>query len=349
VTLRALEPRDLLSTFELPDELIATGPPEARSLARDEVKLLVAAGGRLSDHTFADLAHILEPGDLLVVNNSQTLPAAVVVDERRIVHFSTSLPGGLRVVEMRYRDRGGTKPALDLEPGVVGLPGGARLELLAPYPVDTATRRLWVAHVESRIPLEDYLRSNGRAISYSNSNETWPLEAYQTVFARIPGSAEMPSAARPFSARLVTSLVAKGVGVAPITLHTGVSSLEIGEDPYAEWFEVPAATSELIMATRVRGDRVVAVGTTVVRALASVTDDTGGVRPGAGWTDLVVGPDSRLPMIDGLITGWHEPRSSHLDILRAFTRPDMLDECYSHALAKGYLWHEFGDSHLILR
>jgi S-adenosylmethionine:tRNA ribosyltransferase-isomerase len=158
----------------------------------------------------------------------------------------------------------------------------------------------------------------------------------------------MPSAGRPFTPEVVADLVRHGIGTAPITLHTGVSSLEGHEAPYPERYRVPRATAALVNAMREGGGRVVAVGTTVVRALATVTDDRGLVHPGAGWTEVVVTPDGPRPPVDGLLTGWHEPEASHLLMLEAVAGRGPVVRAYEAANRLGYLWHEFGDSHLLL-
>jgi S-adenosylmethionine:tRNA ribosyltransferase-isomerase len=193
-----------------------------------------------------------------------------------------------------------------------------------------------------------YLRTYGKPIRYSYVDQDWPLEAYQTVFAWHPGSAEMPSAGRPFSGRVLDALVRRGVAVESITLHTGVASAEAHEPPYEEWFEVSARTANAIAAARARGGRVVAVGTTVLRALESALDPAGRVRPTSRWTDLVITPDRPIRSASSLLTGFHEPQASHLQILEAVAGPDRLRQAYAAALEHRYLWHEFGDSHLIL-
>jgi S-adenosylmethionine:tRNA ribosyltransferase-isomerase len=194
-----------------------------------------------------------------------------------------------------------------------------------------------------------WLADHGRPIRYGEPAEPWPIDAYQTVFAAEPGSAEMPSAARGFTAALVTALVSAGVVIAPLVLHCGLSSPEAGEAPQPERYRVPAATAALVNAARSTGRRVVAVGTTAVRALETVADDDGAVHPGAGWTELVVTPERGVRAFDGLITGWHEPEASHLQLLEAVAGPELLRRSYEQALEHDYLWHEFGDSHLILR
>ena len=229
---------------------------------------------RLQHARFLDLPSQLAPGDLLVVNTSATLPAALPArragGEALDLHLSTPLPGAdpdstpLRyIVELR-RDR---RPLRDVAAGErLVLPRGASAELVSPY---LGARRLWVAELRLPRGLSAYLGEHGRPISYGYLRSERPLSDYQTIFATEPGSAEMPSAGRPFTPRVLAALIARGVAIAPITLHTGVSSLERGERPYPEWFRVPAATARLVNATRSFGGRVIAVGTTVVRALES--------------------------------------------------------------------------------
>jgi len=339
--------------FDLPRALEAREPAEVRGLARDGVRLMVArrSHGSLAHARFSDLPQFLDPGDLLVINTSATLPAAVPA--RRAdgtaleLHFATEaphLPGGdWWVVELRSAD--GSSPFRGADAGErLELPG-ADVELAAPYATGA---RLWLARLIAGEPLHDYLARHGHPIRYGYVPDEWPLDAYQTAYALEPGSAEMPSAGRPFTPELVTRLVAGGVYIAPVTLHTGVSSPERREAPYPERYEVPEATARLVGAVRSWGGRVVAVGTTAVRALESVAAPDGTVRPGAGWTELVVTPEAGLRVVDGLLTGWHEPQASHLQLLEAVAGPELLALSYDAALEHGYLWHEFGDSHLIL-
>jgi S-adenosylmethionine:tRNA ribosyltransferase-isomerase len=341
--------------FDLPAYLEATEPPEQRGIGRDEVRLMVARRSLQDvEHArFRDLPELLEPGDLVVVNVSATVPAAVPATlpdgAPAQLHFATAAPdlelhGSWWIVELRSED--GTRPYAGARAGErVTLPKDTEVELVAPYAGGT---RLWLARVHGAGPLREYLAEHGHPIRYGYVSREWPLDAYQTVFATEPGSAEMPSAGRPFTAELVTKVVAKGVNVAPITLHTGVSSLERGEAPYPERYAVPDATARLVNATRWWGGRVIAVGTTVVRALETVADVDGSVSAGEGWTRLVVTAERGIHAIDGLITGWHEPEASHLRLLEAAAGPELLERSYAAALGDGYLWHEFGDSHLIL-
>src|ERR1700722_862197 len=333
-----------LSDFVLPAELEAHDPPEARGLARDAVRLLVSrrASGEVSHRTFTGLPGLLLPGDLLVVNTSGTLPAQVRAGGGLAVHFSTARPDGSWLVELRQIKDKISLPNGHGHPGqLIPLPAGAWLTLL-----DRATARLWRARLS--VAVVPYLLRHGLPIRYSYVRRDWPLSCYQTVFAAQPGSAEMPSASRPFTPEIVTALATRGVLIAPLTLHCGVSSLEAGEDPYPELYDVPPATARLVNHVRSAGGRVIAAGTTVVRALETAARADGRVAPAAGWTSHVVTPETGVRAVDGLLTGLHEPRSSHLRMLAAFAGQELLSRCYASAIGAGYLWHEFGDVHLLL-
>jgi S-adenosylmethionine:tRNA ribosyltransferase-isomerase len=326
-------------------------PPEASALRRDDVRLLVSPGPATPiDASFHELGAFLTAGDLLVVNTSATIPAALdgllPTGEPIVVHLSGALPGDVWLVEPRAARDGTTAPLRLTHPIDIPLLAGGTIHLLTPF---ADSQRLWLARPELTQPVVEYAVAHGRPIRYRHVPAEWPLRDYQTVFAREPGSAEMPSASRPFTTDVVTDLVTRGVLITPLLLHTGVSSLEGGERPYPERYRVPASTAATINATRARGGRVIAAGTTVVRALATVTDERGVAHPGEGWTDVVVTPDQPVSAADGLLTGWHEPESSHLMMLEAFAPHTVLAEAYRAALERGYLWHEFGDSHLILR
>jgi S-adenosylmethionine:tRNA ribosyltransferase-isomerase len=337
----------------LPTDLSATAPPEHRGVRRDGVRLLVAEGDRITHARFCDLPRFLAPGDLLVVNTSATLPAAVdgTRSEGSVVplHFSTELDDGTWIVEVRSPD--GDGPARDAHRGeVIELPDCVPLTLLGahPDPRQMTGSRLWRAQLRLEAPVRSYLLRHGRPIAYGYLHGQWPLGDYQTVFAREAGSAEMPSAGRPFTQSLVTELVARGVLLAPVVLHAGVSSLELGEPPQAERYDVPASTARLVRNTQAAGARVIAVGTTVTRALESAVARDGSVQPSSGWTDLVLGPGRPAYVVDGLVTGWHDPQASHLLLLEAVAGAELVQRAYDAALAGRYLWHEFGDSALLL-
>ena len=336
----------VLADFALPPALEAAEPPEARGVPRDGVRMLVSRRrtGEITHHAFTDLPGLLLPGDLLVVNTSGTLPAAVSTGNGLRVHFSTPLPDGSWLAELREVTGHATRPYAGGSPGQeFRLPGGAWLSLR-----QRVTGRLWRVRLSTAVV--PYLLRHGRYIHYSYVERDWPAQAYQTVFAATPGSAEMPSASRPFTPEMVTRLVVRGVTIAPVTLHTGVSSLEGDEEPYPEPYDVPPATARLVNATRQAGGRVIALGTTVVRALESAALNGPGAELAAasGWTHHVVTPDTGVRVVNGLFTGLHEPRSSHLHMLNAFAGEPLLRRCYAAALDHSYLWHEFGDVHLLL-
>lgn len=331
--------------FVLPEALEATEPPPVR----DGVRLLVAAAGSVQHARFSQLGEFLQPGDLIVVNTSATLAAAV--DGNRagagvVVHFSAELDDGSWVVEVRPAGVS-TGPVTGLRPGeVITLDAGAALIMDRPQPAGQA--RLWLARPRVDGGVSAFLARHGRPIRYAYVPRPWPLPDYQTVFAREPGSAEMPSAGRPFTAPVVTDLITRGVALAPVVLHTGVSSQEPGEPPQPERFRVPAATARLVNSTRRAGGRVIAVGTTATRALESAAAPDGAVAARDGWADLVLGPSRPARVVTGLVTGWHAPGASHLALLTAVAGPALVGRAYAEALRLGYRWHEFGDSCLLL-
>jgi S-adenosylmethionine:tRNA ribosyltransferase-isomerase len=337
--------------FTLPPDLEAAEPPEARGVARDAVRLMVArAGAPLVHARFHDLPAQLRRGDLLVVNESATLPAALparAADGTALtLHLSTPEPppaaGARWVVELR---RDGRRHRAARAGDVLALPAGGRARLHAPF---LSADRLWIAALELPAPLHDYLAAHGRPIRYAHQPRPRPLADHQTVFARVPGSAEMPSAGRPFTPRTLDALAARGVGIAPVLLHTGVSSQERGERPYPERFAVGTATAARVNATRRAGRRVIAVGTTVTRALETAAAPDGTVTATAGWTSLTITPARGVRAVDGLITGWHEPDASHLELLEAVAGRALVARSYAAAVALRYRWHEFGDAHLLL-
>ena len=328
--------------FELPSELEAHEPPEARGLARDQARLLVShlEDDRVEHRAFTDLPEVLRPGDLLVANDSATLPAALTAwraDGAEIrVHVSTHLSGDLWVVEPRQ--------ITPFAGEVLRLPDGAAAELLAPYP---ESQRLWLARFSQ--DAFGLMARYGRPIAYPYVRGQWPIEMYQTVYAGPPGSAEMPSAGRAFSPDVLERLAHRGIHFVTLTLHTGVASLEGHEKPYPEEYWVPELTASAVRAARVDGRRVNAVGTTVVRALESAYETgRGSVVACHGWTSLVITPQRGVSVVDSLLTGFHEPRASHLSMLEAIAGRRHLEKAYAAALDGRYLWHEFGDLHLIL-
>jgi S-adenosylmethionine:tRNA ribosyltransferase-isomerase len=346
--------------FHLPPELEASEPPEARGLTRDEVRLMVSypADNRVAHTQFRNLPDYLETGDVLVINTSGTMNAAVEATRSDgtllELHLSTHLPADLWIVEVRQPEGTATKPFYQARPGeTLSMPDGASATFLAPYLTQHRTPphspvRLWVATLHTPNSLEDYLAQYGFPIRYSYVKQAWPIDYYQTVYVTERGSAEMPSAGRAFTPELITRLVAQGVHVAPLILHTGVASMEDHEPPYEEFYRVPSETARLINTARLEGKRIVAVGTTVVRALETVTGTNGVTHPGEGWTRLVITPERGLRAINAMLTGLHESKATHLAMLQALAGAEHLHMTYTEALKQGYLWHEFGDLHLIL-
>lgn len=351
--MRILEERSSLH-FDPGAESVAVGPAESRGLSREDVRLLVAGPGDLTHARFRDLPDHLRAGDMVVVNDSATVPGEVDADGAArgpvVLHLATPLEDGTWVTEVRTPGDA-ARAVLDAAPGERFQAGAIGVTLVEPYPragssPTAAGNRLWRARVDG--PVEAHLRAHGRPISYGYLPRRYPLTAYQTIFATRPGSAEMPSAGRPFTHGLVTRLVSKGVAVAPVTLHTGVSSQEAGEAPQPERFAVPDSTARLVNAVRAGGGRVVAVGTTVTRALESAVSDDGVVVARSGWTDRVVTPADPPRVVTGLVTGWHDPQASHLLLVEAVAGAELAQRAYEAAVAEEYLWHEFGDSALLL-
>jgi S-adenosylmethionine:tRNA ribosyltransferase-isomerase len=355
---QAVAPQTIKLDFHVPPHLEAAEPPEMRGLARDEVRLLVSyrSDDRLTHARFHDLPSFLDPGDVVVINTSGTLPAALAAtrsDGQTLeLHLSTHLAADRWTVELRRLVGKKSLPFYDAAAGeVIQLPGGAVAKLRTPYSGRFSQRgssnRLWIADLDLPIPCAGYLATFGFPIRYSYASGAWPLQYYQSVFVTEQGSAEMPSAGRPFTPELITRLVANGVQIAPLLLHTGVSSLEEHETPYEEYYSVPETTAAAVNAAKAAGRRVVAIGTTVVRALETVADTAGKLHSGQGWTELIVTPKRGMRVVDSLLTGFHEPRASHLLMLEALAGRERLSLVYQAALQEQYLWHEFGDIHLI--
>lgn len=347
--------------FQLPPELEASEPPEARGLRRDEVRLMVSnySTDKVQHTRFDQLTEYLSKGDVLVVNTSRTRNSALLAsrgDSTVIeLHVSTHLDDNQWTVEARsISEAGKTKHLEDARAGeVFSLHGGATAVLQAPYISDCddnsmPSETLWLAKIDFPEEVDDYLARYGFPIRYNYVKERWSLDYYQTVYATEAGSAEMPSAGRPFTPVLLKRLSEKGVKIAPLILHTGVSNLETHEPPYKEFYRVPAGTADVVNTAREADHRIVAVGTTAIRALETVTNGDGKTHAGEGWTCLVITPQRGLRAVDALLTGMHEPEASHLAILESLAGLSHIKVAYDEALRNGYLWHEFGDLHLIV-
>lgn len=320
----------------------ATEPPEYRGVARDAVRLLVTdRGSRTQRHArFFELPSLLRAGDLLVVNDSATVPAAIVATRANgqtvPLHVATMIDARVWTAEPRG-------PVLRGEE--LRLPSGGSAVTIAP--VDPEHPRLWYVWFQLPLPMQSYLAKAGEPIRYGYVTRRFPLSEYQTMFGREPGSAEMPSAARPFTPRVVTALHQRGVRIATITLHCGVSSFEAPERPPTERFAVPYCTSEAVNEARSEGRRTIAVGTTALRALESaVRGDR--IVAASGWTDLVVDASHAVRSADGLLTGFHDRAATHRWMLQSLLDRELLDAAYETAAEHSYHYHEFGDVHLII-
>jgi S-adenosylmethionine:tRNA ribosyltransferase-isomerase len=325
-----------------PSLVEAAAPPERRGIERDAVRLLVTDRGAGVHHhaRFYELPSFLRPGDVLVVNDSATIPAAVTAartnGERMQLHVSTRIDDRIWIAE----PRDSVLPGEELR-----LPLGASAVAIAP--VDPQRPRLWYARFQLPQPMNEYLASVGEPIRYGYVPLRFPLSDYQTIFARVPGSAEMPSAARPFSARVVEALRERRVTLATITLHCGVSSFEAPERPATERFVVPPVTADIVNTARREGRRVIAIGTTALRALESAVYEED-VVASSGWTDLVIDSTYTIRTADALLTGFHDVSATHRWIVGSFLDRATLESAYAEAADRGYYYHEFGDVHLIL-
>lgn len=335
--------------FDRPEHLQATAPPESSGLNRDDVRLLVTTPDGNTHARFNDLPEFLNPGDLFVVNESAIIPTSLPAEGsvgRFLLNLSTDYGNGLWLAEPLWSaSEPGPLPLTEGEtirlPGLIG-------RLVSTYP---GLERLWFVRIQGNV--EATLAEHGAPVRYGYLDQDYPLEAYQTIFARVPGSAEMPSAARPFSQPVIDKLSARGVEIEAIVLHTSVSSLEVDsrvlEDQamYPEPFQVSPETAKAVNAAKSEDRRVVAVGTTVVRALESAWDGEQ-VQPVSGFTRLYIHPSRGVNVVDGLLTGFHDPMASHLAMLYALAGEEMVRSAYAEAVEHNYLWHEFGDSNLIL-
>jgi S-adenosylmethionine:tRNA ribosyltransferase-isomerase len=339
--------------YELPDELIARVPPATRDAAR---LLIVGPGQELRDGAFPDFARLLEPGDVLVINETRVIPA----------RLRGTRPGGGRaeVLLLSPNDR----PTFDyaarewlalVRPGK-RLPVGARIafgeawaEVIAVlpdgprivrFPAETDLRALLDEHGE--LPLPPYVGPGDAARA----------ARYQTIFARVPGSVAAPTASLHFTADVLGAIRARGVTIAPLVLDVGIgtfrpmSGASIDEHVmHAERFDIPASTVAAIAAARAAGRRVVAAGTTVVRALEGSAQEHGGVVAGRGTTRLFIAPGFAFRVVDALLTNFHLPQSTLLVLVAAFAGRERTLNAYRHAIAKQYRFFSFGDAMYVVR
>jgi S-adenosylmethionine:tRNA ribosyltransferase-isomerase len=332
-----------------PREQRASLPAELRGLRRDGARLCVVerAMGRITHTTVAHLGEHLAPGDLLVVNSSRTLPAALRVtrDDGQQVQLRA---GALREGEWDALAVETDPPHRNVELRVGELLRARSGLELRVHCERADAPLLWRMTVEFGDPMTTLLR-DGEPIRYSYVPEPVALEHYQTVYAGTPGSVEIPSAGRHLTWELLGELRTAGIDVTDIVLHCGLSSFQDDDvDRHKplieEWFAIRTETAERINRAR----RVIAVGTSVIRTLETAADADGTVHAMSGWTPLVITPRTRLRVVDTLLTGLHEPPATHLDMLGALLDESLLERAYAEVRERGYLWHEFGDAMLIV-
>jgi len=333
--------------FRLPSHLIRFVPGRLPGGRRDAVRMMVLDRGRgaIEHRRFHHLEELLRPGDVLVVNDSLVLQDELAGDgpggqPMTLILCGHHADGWHVLVRPARRARRGT---------VVDIGGGALRAVLVSPSLDD----LWLARFEHDGDFVPLLERFGHRAAPQHRNMKRKSERYRSVYATKPGSLEIPSAGLHFTAELLDRLRAKGVTVAAITLHIGLTELsqyrnirtkrlEEHEVP-AEWYEVTPAASRAILAARRRGGRVVAVGTTVVRTL-EVTK----ARPGKGWTDLYIHPGHNFRMVDAMLTNLHQPRSSHLAMVVAFAGKELTLTAYRELVRRRYRFDLFGDSMLII-
>lgn len=332
--------------FALPPDLIAQVPAAQRSGSR----LLHVDGTRRADLAFADLPSLLAPGDLVVLNDTRVIHARV--------HAAKSTGG--KVELLLERITGPREAWVQLrashppKPGaVLRLPGGAAARVLER---DGRFHRLafdvagdlpaWLER-HGEVPLPPYIGRDARREDDAR---------YQTVYARAPGAVAAPTAGLHFDEATLAALAARGVERAFVTLHVGAGTFQpvqvedlAQHRMHAEWYDVPPATAAAVAAARARGGRVLAVGTTSLRALESAALEGGELRAGAAETSLFVTPGFRFRVVDRLLTNFHLPRSTLLMLVSAFAGFDAIRAAYAHAVAARYRFYSYGDALLLER
>jgi S-adenosylmethionine:tRNA ribosyltransferase-isomerase len=338
-----------LFDFDLPPELIAQQPARPR----DSARLLVVDQAGLQDRRVHDLPDLLEPGDLLVLNDTRVLPTRLT--GRR---GESTVEVTLHACEKDGRWRAFARPARRCRPGdrLVFAPDlsaevlarGEGGEIVLRFACDEAAL---IARLEAHgaMPLPPYIRR-------PRGGDPRDRDDYQTLFARRAGAVAAPTAALHFTEPLMAALARREIGHTFVTLHVGAGTFlpvraETIEDHamHAEWYEVPPGTAEIVARTRANGGRVVAVGTTVLRTLESAADADGGLRAGAGETRLFITPGYRFKLVDRLLTNFHLPRSTLFMLTAAFAGLERMHAAYAHAIAGGYRFYSYGDACLLER
>ncbi len=344
--------------YHLPKNLECSIPTEIRGINRDEVRLMISniSTDNVQHDTFKNIVDYLNEDDVLVVNTSGTIKAAIPAKNKNNtflqIHLSTQLKNKKWVAELREISENNTQRYFGGQPNeIIELIHGGSIRLIQPYYSNSNQEdhlQLWTIELIIEEEVSHYLEKFAQNIQYFNIKKNYPNSFYQTIFAKEFGSAEMPSAGRAFTQNVLDQLEKKGVEIIPILLHTGVASLEMNEKPYEEYFEISKKSATAINNARKKGKNIIAVGTTVIRAIETLTSSQKITSSGKGWTNIFITPERGVNGIDGLITGFHEPKASHLFMLEAITKRKHLEITYHEAVHHKYLWHEFGDLHLIL-
>ncbi|PRY58639.1 tRNA preQ1(34) S-adenosylmethionine ribosyltransferase-isomerase QueA [Glycomyces artemisiae] len=339
--------------FQLPAHLLARQPIERRGGERHDSKMVVyhKRSETVEFTSFREIPRFLEPGDVVVINDSRTLNASV---------FANVEDRGRVEVQLRYNPKDniwGVSSKSRRAPRI-----GSKLTfdgtditatMLGP---DDRGLSLWMLEFDCEFDaLVAYLDEHGRPIPSLYVEGSFTNEEYNSVYAERPGSAEMPAAGRHFTEEVLTRLRERGVGIAYITLHTGLSSVEISEEHledhrmHAEWCQIPPETADMVNTAKDEGHRVLVVGTTVMRTLESAAKEDGlPLRAGDRWTDLYIYPGFDFQVADAFVTNFHGPRSSRIALASAFTGADLLLHGYDAAIERGLQFYEFGDTTLTL-
>jgi S-adenosylmethionine:tRNA ribosyltransferase-isomerase len=339
--------RTELFDFHLPPELIAQQPARPRDCAR----LLVVDEAGLQDRRVHDLPGLLEPGDLLVLNDTRVLPTRLV--GRR---GESTIEVTLHAREQRGRWRAFAKPARRCRPGdrlvfapdfsgeVLARGEGGEITLGFACGEAALVERL---EAHGAMPLPPYIRR-------PRGGDPRDRDDYQTLFARRAGAVAAPTATLHFTEPLMAALARRGIAHTFVTLHVGAGTFlpvrsEDVEDHvmHAEWYEVPAEAAESVARTRGSGRRVIAVGTTVLRTLESAADADGTLREGPGETRLFITPGYRFKATDRLLTNFHLPRSTLFMLTAAFAGLERMRAAYAHAIAHQYRFYSYGDACLL--
>jgi S-adenosylmethionine:tRNA ribosyltransferase-isomerase len=335
--------------FQLPVDRLATAPREGRGEARHDARLIVfhRRRGSIEFRRFFEIGEYLRPGDVVVLNDSKTLNASV--------HGTVD---GVGRIELQLRMRRGGVWYANCHPWKEPKPGNA-IRFDGSAVTATVVGRhpelpLWAVRFSSEDGLDRFLEQVGRPIPSPYVERSFSNVDYNTVYARTPGSAEMPAAGRHFTPELLDELRLGGVTVASVTLHTGLSSVEIAEEDleahamYEEWYSITPETAAAVNDAKASRKTVLVVGTTVMRTVETAADSEGVLHSGAGWTDLYIRPGYRFKVADALVTNFHGPRSSRIALAAAFTGRDLLLRGYRRAIEEGLLFYEFGDATLTL-